>query len=584
MRNSFTKKILFGLMLVTVIFGGLNVEPKQAHAAFPVLVDGNVSYTAIQDTINIYAQKVKSFLLDGIEWHVAKLMVQQITADTVQWINSGFKGSPAFLTNPGGYFANVADQETGAFIANTGILSGLCSPFNIDVRLSLALGGAGYGEQEKYTCTLNSVIQNVQNSTINGYTIKGFMNGDFKQGGWPAFISISDPNNNAMGTYLQAQSELNQRIGSIQAGVNQQLVQGGGFLSWQSCKDVTPAQVKAVAGMTGNSAALSSFQNASNQNAVNNSLLNIQQGGTLGGASGANSITGGTAIAGAATAPSLNLGNNSSIQTSVGSNGQTSYQDCQTETPGSLINSQLEKQLGSGIEQLNLANSINEIVDALFSQLVSTILHKGLASVSEKPSGDTQSAILQLSAEAESQNQYSTDSANIQSTLSPYVTSAKQISNIYQQAVSAFEKAKNDYVSAQQCFQDLQSGASSYGNAAYANRSTISSDLSKIASDLVSLYASEQPYQTSLTTANNNLMFIDEQLQSVSNISSPTDLQTVTQNIQNFISTQPVTSSSDALTTAQDSLTTAQGLADSYDGKANNYISACESLGNGTGN
>ena len=570
MKKSFTKKIILGLALISIIVGTLNIQPQKAHAIPVVVTDiiNDSTYTGLGNFVNIWAEKIKSYVLDGLAWHIAKMMVQQITASVVSWINSGFQGSPSFLTNPGGYFANLGDQVTGDFIANTGILSGLCSPFNVDIRLSLALGQAGYGQVENYTCTLNSVIANVKNSTVNGASIQGFMNGDFKQGGWPAFISISEPNNNASGAYLQAHSDLLRRIGEKQGTVNQQLAQGSGFLSWQDCNTVTPAQAQAVAGMTGNTNSLASFQNATNQNSVNTSLLNVQQGG-FGGSDISGNITGGSPV-GAAKAPVLNLGSGSSIQTKTDASGATSYQDCQTKTPGSVINGQLEHVLGSGVDQLNLANSINEIVDSLLAQLVNKILQTGLGSVTTHPSGVTQSYITQLSVEANSQSQYSMDTQNINSTLKPYLLGAQQVVDARKQAIALFTQADTDLTTAQSCLQD--------NSFAPSDSSIIQNDINAITTTLNQLTQAEQPYVNNLTTANNNLMFIQEQIQSVSTVGSPTDLQNATQNIQQFISNNGAPGSTDALNSAKSDLSVAETTTARYETQAQSAQKDCDSM------
>ena len=108
------------------------------------------------------------------------------------------------------------------------------------------------------------------------------------------------------------------------------------------------------------------------------------------------------------------------------------------QNTGSVINSQLEKQLGSGVDQLNLAQSINQIISALMSQLVSQVLHQGLGGTTQKPSGVTQSYIQQLSAEANGPSVYTQSAQNIQGTYGPYITTAQNTASIYNQIVGYF--------------------------------------------------------------------------------------------------------------------------------------------------
>ena len=66
-------------------------------------------------------------------------------------------------------------------------------------------------------------------------------------------------------------------------------------------------------------------------------------------------------------------------------------QNCRTVTPGSMINSQLEKVLNTSLTQLELADEFDEIVGALMQQLVRRAFtnNRGLRSLSEGGDGQT---------------------------------------------------------------------------------------------------------------------------------------------------------------------------------------------------
>lgn len=544
--------------MIALVFGSINIQPKQAHAIPVVVVGGqivvtaNVSPTEISNTADSWAQRIKNYILDGLAWHIAKMLVQRITASVVQWINSGFSGSPSFLTNPGGFFADLGDQVTGNFIANTGILSGLCSPFNIDVRLSLALGQAGYGQVEKYTCTLSSVISNVKNSTVNGSTIGGFMKGDFKQGGWPALIEISRPTNNSSGAYLKAHSDLLRRIGEKQDAKQQQLVQGSGFLSWDSCSKIDEGEATDIvesAGTTDSINGLSSVQNAADQ---------------VKAAGGVSELTGNSSFK-----RTLSTGGNTSVQASIDpKTGSLSYEDCHTETPGSVINSQLSKSLGSGVDQLNLADSINEIVDALIGQLINQVLQSGLASVSSKSSGQTQSFIQSVSDAANSTSTYANDSQNISDALAAYQKTAQQQISYHQQAVDAFSKAKDNLVAAKACVDAIPFHSQTNGDA-------IAALLTSIAQTTTAFNAAKKPYETKLSDAQSTLDSINTDAENMSELSSPEDVQAASQALQRTISNSSPVVDTQGL---KDEVQTAQDTADDYNSKAKQYINQCHAI------
>jgi hypothetical protein len=567
-----TKKVTVAICIVTLTFSSLAPFATKAHAQEGAVSSAIAVPISTGFDYNITMDHVKKFVLDGLAWHIAKIMVQQITASTVQWINSGFQGSPSFLTNPAGYFANLGDQVTGMFIADTGILSGLCSPFNVDLRLALALGQAGYGEVDKYTCTLNSVINNVKNSTVEGKSIGGFMSGDFSQGGWPAFIALSQPNNNLSGAYLQAHSDLLQRIGSRQGEVQQQLIQGSGFLSWQDCKDISSSdiqnvsaasnQVNNIAG-TDFSGQTSAQLNSGTGFLTDNSSLQNQIG-----------ISNGPATAKDITAYE------SSGQGTISQNSAGTYQSCETKTPGSVINSSLEKVLGSGIDQLNLANSFNQIVDALLAQLVTQVLNKGLGSASQRSSGITQSYIEKLSAETNASSSYSKSAQDIKTSYAPYLATANQTITIYDQIITMLDTTKSSLGSAATCLENLDSNPSY--SSQYRNQfsSAIFSGqlLSQVNSTVSELNAAEAPYQTAYQQAKDSMSSYEYLANETSSASDPTSLQTASDDLQTFLSEQVPIIQSDSQT-AQTSLTAASALNDQYATKAKDYIDQCKQAG-----
>jgi len=559
------KKLVVTVCVLALVFQAILPSLARAQSS-PNSVPTSVVSTSDYNSTSYHT---KEFTLDGLAWQAAKILVQQITASTVKWINSGFQGSPAFLTNPAGYFANIGDQITGAFISDTGILSGLCSPFSVDLRLALALGQVN-GNNRPYTCTLNSVINNVQNSTVNGMSIGGFMNGDFSQGGWPAFIALSEPQNNESGAYLQAHSDLLQRIGAKQSTVNQQLSQGNGFLSYENCTDVANDTSNGSAVVPGSTFGTGLGSSLSTYGTLG--LAGTQSGGTQSGV--LNSYTG------------------SSQASSLSVNPKTgNAQNCITETPGSVINASLEKTLGSGIDQLNLANSINQIVGALMGQLVTQVLQGGLAHSSQTSSGVTQSYIDQLSAEANGTGQFAGSSNSINGSLNQYVGDANNTVTIYNEIMALFAGINTELSSAQTCFNNLASSTGEStapaanplerilsGLSNLINLNTVPGNLSKISATSTKLYAIEAGYQTKRDQASTTADAVNIQAANAANVQSVNDLQNSSQTLQTFISNEvPVIEQN--LTTAQADLTTAQIQAQQFDASAKEYIKNCQSLG-----
>ena len=499
--NYKTKSLLTVFALSFVLIYAFATQTAQANDSVPI--DTSSDY-------NITSQHDQDYYLNEIAWSSAKILVQQITASTVSWINSGFKGGPAFITNPSSFFSNIGDQITGSFIANNGALSSLCSPFNVNVRLSLGLQQAGYGNnaRSKYTCTLDSIIKNVSNPSVNGKSITGFMKGDFNQGGWAGFLALSQPNNNSSGVYLQAQSDLTSQISTRQNQQQQQLNQGNGFLTYPICTDLGTAGASAYAS------------------------------------------------------------GNPNVTATVGPGGKMTYQSCQDSTPGSVINSVLQKNVNSGVDQLNIAQSMDEIISSTMSQLTSQILTQGLTGVT-RSSGVTKSYLSQLSNETTGTSSYSRSTNNLRSGYSKYITTAQNTVDTYTKIIGLFDSARTSLLSAETC----------YSNLASTSGQSEASNISNINSTITQLNADEAPYLTSYNNASSSLASYQDTINtSLNNVSDSTQLTNASQAYQDFVSNQVPTINTNAQTAKSD-LASAQTTTKAFQKQATQYLSQCHAAG-----
>jgi hypothetical protein len=184
-----------------------------------VALDTNVS--AAQSS----SQLLKDCIEIGLVKAMAKFILSAMTQEVVNWINSGFEGKPAFVTDPGQFFTDIGDQIAGEFILGSA-LDFLCSPFKIQIRIQLALDYSSGGSANKSRCTLSGAINNVRNAVS-----------DFSKQNWNDWISITqNRTNNPYGSYLNARAKMDAQISGKKTLELAKLNWGGGFLSWSECK------------------------------------------------------------------------------------------------------------------------------------------------------------------------------------------------------------------------------------------------------------------------------------------------------------------------------------------------------------
>lgn len=548
MLNNTYKKI-FGIIGIAILsFSFITSTPKEVEAVFGVgdvgfvTVIADTSPTSISRTFDTFMQKLKDFVLDRLATMIAKQILHQMTVSVINWINTGFQGSPSFLTNPEGFFLDAADQVSGAFLAQSGALSRLCSPFITDLRLVLALEQVQLSNT-RYSCTLSRVIDNVNGS------VEGFINGDFRQGGWRGFIELaSAPQNTPGGAYLQAHSELLGLIANKKSSINADLTQGKGFLSWQSCKDVT------------------------------NQINDPSQGEYFGDAY--QKLSGGFVD----QTLSLNTGNGTSIKRVYDKKtSDVSFQDCKTETPGSAISGMLEKNLNIPATELELANSINAILDALVGQMVNQIITGGVGALSRGGSGGSPAYTQQIiTSITSSQNaQWQSVQRTYGNALSLTTGNIDDYKNIYDQAVFAVASSKAQYQTARACIIQKVSNVTS-NQLTQTQISYFQSYVNNIDSILASRV---DPLLATLTAkqtdANTRLLQIRGNEQgATSTPRTPEELQQSLYNLENGFKENMALSTTNTIdmSAANNDLTNAKQQANLFEQNALQYQSACNAF------
>lgn len=306
--------------------------PSFAFEVNPALL-GGVALTAGASTVtaaNATIQTTIMNILNGLAWSVAKMTIQSLTRSTVNWINSGFQGSPSFVSDLQANLQALGDAVADDFFKNLNATVVDSTGFNINSPFQDQIATALRKEYYQSTAAATGLSQ----YDLSGHSKdpKAFLSGDFSKGGFDAYLSASqNPANNPFGAYQLASKAL---WGQIDTAAKQRITDlgfGKGFLSWRGkCSSTSTTQ-------------------------------------------------------------------------SLSASTAEKCRNSPVRTPGAVIESQLENQLGSGVRQLELADSINEIVGALIGQLVNQVLGGGgLLGTSQPAAGGGSSYIDQATSNSQS--------------------------------------------------------------------------------------------------------------------------------------------------------------------------------------
>jgi hypothetical protein len=419
---------------------------------------------------------------------VAKTALRQITISVVNWINSGFKGSPSFVTNFQQFFTNVADAAAGQFIQGAG-LSFLCTPFRLQIKIAIA---QSYANRSAQSCTLTRVIGNVNS----------FMNGNFAQGGWGGLVSFTTmPTNNPYGAFAYAQVGLA-------------------------------------------SAQQTALSNA-NRNISPTGFLNLQQ------------LSGCTDSANNGIAGGVGLGINS--QAAIAGGAASLPDGCKPKvvTPGGVIAESLGAVNKSGIDQLGLASNIDQIINALTTQLMVKLLQNGLPSLSQ--------ATTQTPADIAAQSQ----ALGLLNDMQSRSTFAQQLGSIYQGSISDIESVQAGLSGLANCWSSVASStndATAVQNAASA-RATIQSLESQVTG-----------FNNAITQINSSIVGLNQFESDVSTASTAANIATITTRYNAAVAAGTFPSQTE-VTTAQQNRTTLQSQLAAINQSTQSGLAQCSVAG-----
>jgi len=173
---------------------------------------------------------------DSIAYCIINAMIEYIANATIDWINSGFDGNPAFVENPQKFFSDIASYETASFlnevVYNTTGLN-ICEPFRVEIALGLA--GDASGRNNPLQCSMSDIVSSAGDFDV-------YVSGQSPASGYLENWSemTQNPQNNIYGASFLANQNHMRRVALQQNTAKVDMQLGSGFLSFKKCsKDET---------------------------------------------------------------------------------------------------------------------------------------------------------------------------------------------------------------------------------------------------------------------------------------------------------------------------------------------------------
>ncbi len=253
-----------------------------------------------------------------------------------------------------------------------------------------------------------------------------------------------------------------------------------------------------------------------------------------------------------------------SVQKCDASKGQSPGKgNCPVTTPGQVIQDSLNKSIGSSIDQLNIAQSINAIITALTNQLILKSLYGGLANANTGVTNPLAPAVDQAaSAQAQA----------MLATLQASANAAVQFGSVKQGSAQDIQQVQNNFNTLFNCWETAASStALDAGQQAQAKQSATAAD-----AQIAQLQAQVDALNADITRANASLAAIQNLQSQVLFAATPEDVASASYAVQ---AATPTLITPADVTTAQQNRAALQTQLTATNSLAQSGLTQCRALG-----
>ncbi|RJQ13530.1 hypothetical protein C4553_03215 [Candidatus Parcubacteria bacterium] len=216
------QKIASALLITAVI------ATSFAFVLIPKPVEASVLAYEINPALVIHdiMDNVKELGLDAIAWSIAGVIMQTMSAQVLNWVQTG--RTPTFINDWQTYFTNIGNLASREFVG-TYFTQGILP--QVDPSYRNLLQAYVQNPFNPVDIDLDTVIQSSLGSLgINQGTLSNYSRSFQAGGGWKTFNALMQPNNNFYSTYLSTIGAQRASV-AVAASANKERAQAGqGFL------------------------------------------------------------------------------------------------------------------------------------------------------------------------------------------------------------------------------------------------------------------------------------------------------------------------------------------------------------------
>ncbi|MDE2030669.1 MAG: hypothetical protein KGI58_00180 [Patescibacteria group bacterium] len=229
---------ILGVKVGDVVPSLVNIGIDDLSKAQTINVNDNGTHTAVSNTqtnaVNIASaadsQQQSKDCLNGIANALIKSQLQNMTEQTMNWVNSGFGGDPMYVTDVNSFMNGITDQ---ILLKETSLFKNPLTNGDYPYGRNFAQGAIN-GNQALNNFQ-DSMKQDLTSYLTPGSTPQTFAT-DFSQGGWDGWLALTQhPQNNPLGFTINETQHIADLQNTQVKNTTDEINRNSGYLDQKKC-------------------------------------------------------------------------------------------------------------------------------------------------------------------------------------------------------------------------------------------------------------------------------------------------------------------------------------------------------------